>query len=293
MPRDDLAAAVVRRGSAGSACRSERYAPESMAARRPPHLRVERSFWDEGVEYVVGIDEVGRGAWAGPLTIGAAVVPRDRRVNRVRDSKQLTELRREALFDRLAEWCDGWAVGHASAEECDRLGMSEAQRLATRRALGQLEAVGIVAGVALVDGKWDFVGGGPTGRTATHTIVKGDATSLSIATASIIAKVTRDRIMREFSDDFPAYHFDANKGYPCPRHQVALQGYGPSSIHRRTWVFMDHLVWPGLHRPVPDDPEPAGDQLTLDLTDAELRHAPDARVGKHVTPDMLAKVSRD
>ena len=233
-----------------------------MAPRRPPNLGVERTFWDAGVEYVVGIDEVGRGSWAGPLTIGAAIVPRDRRVNRIRDSKQLTERNREALFDRIAGWCEAWAVGHASPQECDDLGMSEAQRVATRRALA---ALGIEPGVALIDGKWDFVGGGPTGRTVTRTIVKGDATSLSIAAASILAKVSRDRIMRELADEFPAYSFETNKGYPCPRHKTALQGYGPSSIHRRSWVFMDHLVWGGLHRPVDDLPE--GDQLALDLTE--------------------------
>lgn len=231
-----------------------------MASKRPPNLGVERSLWEAGIEHVVGIDEVGRGSWAGPLTIGAAIVPRDRRVNRIRDSKQLTELRREALFDRIAGWCAAWAVGHASAEECDALGMSEAQRLATRRALRLL---GVDPGVALVDGTWDFVGGGLNGRTVTRTIVKGDATSLSIAAASILAKVSRDRIMRELAPEFPAFSFDTNKGYPCPKHKTALQGYGPTSIHRRSWVFMDHLVWSGLHRRV--TPEPGDSQMVLDL----------------------------
>ena len=87
---------------------------------------------------VVGIDEVGRGSWAGPLTIGAAVLPQDKRVNKVRDSKALTEAEREALFDRIGDWCVAWSVGHASEEECDELGMSEAQRLAARRALDDL-----------------------------------------------------------------------------------------------------------------------------------------------------------
>ncbi|MFN8051957.1 MAG: ribonuclease HII [Acidimicrobiales bacterium] len=221
---------------------------------RPPNLSVERSYWDAGVEWVVGVDEVGRGSWAGPLTIGVAVVPRDRRVNRIRDSKQLTERAREQMFQRVADWCIAWAVGHASPEECDGLGMSEAQRLATRRAFARLD---LDPEVALVDGNWDFVAGGPTGRTRTRKIIRGDATSLSIASASILAKVTRDRIMRDAAEHFPAYSFEANKGYPCPRHKTALQGYGPSSIHRRSWVFMDGLVWDGLHRPVPEgQPEP-------------------------------------
>ena len=93
--------------------------------RRGPTLSIEKQLWAEGHEVVVGIDEVGRGAWAGPLTLGAAVLPKDRRVNGVRDSKQLSEARREQLFPRVTEWCDGWAVGHASAAECDALGLHQ------------------------------------------------------------------------------------------------------------------------------------------------------------------------
>ena len=102
---------------------------------RPPTRSVERELWDEGHDIVVGIDEVGRGAWAGPLMVGAAILPRDSRVNGVRDSKLLTEAEREKLFDRIAGWCTAWAVGSASQEECDELGMAEAQRVATRRAI--------------------------------------------------------------------------------------------------------------------------------------------------------------
>ena len=156
--------------------------------RSAPSLAVERALWAEGHDVVVGMDEVGRGAWAGPLTLGAAVVPRDRRVNKIRDSKMLTEREREALFDRVADWCVAWSVGHVSPEECDELGMSEAQRLAARRALDGLD---LPADRVLLDGKWDFVGEGTS-----QMLVKGDARCLSIAAASILAKVTRDRIMR-------------------------------------------------------------------------------------------------
>ncbi|HSL56451.1 MAG TPA: ribonuclease HII [Acidimicrobiales bacterium] len=208
---------------------------------RSPTLAVERELWAAGHQVVVGVDEVGRGSWAGPLTVGAAVLPRDRRVYKVRDSKALTEPEREALFDRVAGWCVAWGVGHASPAECDELGMSDAQRLAARRAI---EALGLVPDQVLLDGRWDFVGGG-----VTRSIVKGDATCLSIAAASILAKVTRDRIMRAEAHQFPGFDFAANKGYPCPRHKVALAGYGPTSIHRRSWAFMDALPWPGLARP--------------------------------------------
>ncbi len=211
-----------------------------------PSLQVERQLWAEGHEVVVGIDEVGRGAWAGPLTLGAAVVPRDRRVNKIRDSKMPTEHERESLFDRVADWCVAWSVGHASPEECDELGMSEAQRLAAQRALAEL---GVPADRVLLDGKWDFVGAGTS-----QMLVKGDARCLSIAAPSILATVTRDRIMRQEAEHHDLWAFDDNKGYPCPRHKTALRGVGPSAIHRRSWVFMDHLSWTGLPRLVPPEP---------------------------------------
>jgi ribonuclease HII len=178
--------------------------------------------------------------------VGAAVLPRDRRVYRVRDSKMLTEAERERLFPRLAAWCAAWAVGHASQQECDALGMSAAQKLAARRAV---DGLGVVPDAVLVDGSWDFVGAPDVAATR---IVRGDASCLSIATASILAKVTRDRIMRAEAEHFPAYDFDLNKGYPCPRHKAALAAWGPTSIHRRAWVFMDHLPWGGVRRTVRD-----------------------------------------
>ena len=221
--------------------------------KRAPGLVLERQFWAAGHDIVVGVDEVGRGAWAGPLSVGAAVLPKDRRVYKVRDSKMLTEREREAMFDRVASWCESWAVGHATQVECDELGMTAAQKLAARRAIDEL-GLGREPDKILVDGNWDFVGRGTTQR-----VIKGDASCLSIAAASILAKVTRDRMMREEAEHFPGYDFELNKGYPCPRHKLALKAWGPTSIHRRTWVFMEHIPW-GVH------PEPAVDtQLTLSL----------------------------
>jgi ribonuclease HII len=219
-------------------------------AGRAPTRTIEKELWADGHDVIVGIDEVGRGAWAGPLMVGAAILPKDKRVNGVRDSKMLTENNRERLFDRVAGWCDTWAIGAASQEECDELGMADAQRLAARRALAGLS---VRPDAAVVDGKWNFLAG-----QVPHVEmrVKADMHCLSVAAASILAKVTRDRIMRELSVSYPHWSFDTNKGYPCPLHKTALQGYGPSAIHRRTWVFMDHFVpWSGVPRMVrPEQP---------------------------------------
>lgn len=223
------------------------------ATRRSPKRSIERDLWGAGHDVVVGIDEVGRGAWAGPLVVGAAVLPRDRRVNGVRDSKMLTEGRREQLFERIAGWCESWAVGSASAQECDELGMSAAQRLAARRAI---DGLGVRPDAAVVDGTWNFVSG-----LVDHVElrVKADRDCLPVAAASVLAKVWRDRLMRHDAEDYPLWGFDGNKGYPCHVHRAALCGYGPSAIHRRTWVFMDNYVpWSGVPR-VP----PVGTQTAL------------------------------
>ncbi len=212
---------------------------------KAPGLRLERELWHNGCEFVAGIDEVGRGSWAGPLTLAAVVVPREKRLYKVRDSKMLTESERELMHDRVLDWAEHVAVAHATQQECDELGMSAAQKLAAKRAL---DSIGVPIDHVLVDGNWDFVETHPT-----TMIVKGDAISISIAAASIVAKVTRDRMMRAWDADHPAYGFAGNKGYPCPRHKAALAAYGPSTIHRRRWAFMDDLRWSAQPRIVDDE----------------------------------------
>lgn len=224
-----------------------------MSAPGPaPTRSVERDLWSAGHDVVVGIDEVGRGAWAGALVVGAAVLPRDRRVNGVRDSKLLTERGREELFDRLADWCAAWATGSASAEECDDLGMAAAQRLAARRAIDALATQGVRPDAAIVDGSWNFLDG-----VVDHVEmrVKADRDCLPVAAASVLAKVLRDRQMREAAEHYPLWAFESNKGYPCDTHKAGLQAWGPSAIHRRSWVFMDNYVpWTGIARHVRDAP---------------------------------------
>jgi ribonuclease HII len=128
--------------------------------------------------------------------------------------------------------------------------MAAAQRLATERAV---HALGVRPDAAVVDGKWDFVS-----PLVSHVEmrVKADRICLSVAAASILAKVTRDRIMRAEAEHYPQWSFDTNKGYPCTLHKAALQAYGPSVIHRRSWVFMEHYVpWPGVRGPAgPEQP---------------------------------------
>jgi ribonuclease HII len=221
--------------------------PKALA----PTRAAEHELWERGFDTVVGIDEVGRGAWAGPLVIGAAVLPRSGRVLGVRDSKMLSESEREKLFSRIAGWCQAWAVGAASQEECDTLGMSAAQKLATLRALQALP-MDEPPSAAIVDGTWDFVS---PHVAHVQRKVKADAYCLSVAAASILAKVSRDRMMRAHAEHYPNWHFDTNKGYPCPLHKTALLGYGPSAIHRRSWVFMDNYVpWPGMRTVAPEQP---------------------------------------
>jgi len=194
-----------------------------------PGIRVERRFWDlERV--VVGVDEVGRGAWAGPVTFGAVVLPSDRRMYKLRDSKQLDPARREQLAQRLAGFAEAIGVGHASNAEIDRLGMSHALRLAATRAL---DALPVEPDVVLLDGSWNLLSQHPA---QVVTIVHGDTRSASIAAASIVAKVDRDARLRSAATDHPAYGFADNKGYPAPAHLAALGDVGPCVLHRHSWA---------------------------------------------------------
>jgi ribonuclease HII len=215
------------------------------AARAPyPTLRLERRMWGAGDRVVCGIDEVGRGAWAGPVTV-AAVVPAAEHLRGIRDSKQLARPDRERAAVAVQGWAVAVGVGHASYEECDELGMTAALRAAGMRALAQLDAQGYVPDRIVLDGNYDYLGLG----NRVQTVIKADASCLAVAAASCVAKVTRDALMREEAEHFPPYDFESNVGYPAPVHKAALAGYGPSAIHRRSWIFMEGLCWRGLPPP--------------------------------------------
>jgi ribonuclease HII len=223
-----------------------------------PDLKEERRLRREGHEWVAGLDEVGRGAWAGPLTVGVAVVRPRVQLRSVpawlRDSKMLSEARREEIFSAVGKWCETWSVGHATPRECDEWGMTEALRVAAQRALAGL---GQSPDALLVDGPVNLLRQNQQQQEdpqpydgVVRPIVDGDARCVSVAAASVLAKVVRDRIMRDEADHFPAYSFERNKGYPSLVHQTALRGYGPSAIHRRSWAFMGELPWRGQPCPV-------------------------------------------
>jgi ribonuclease HII len=223
----------------------------------------ERSVLAEGFGLVAGIDEVGRGAWAGPASVGVVVFRPDAPPPEgLRDSKEVPEDERELLYPLVTGWGVDWAVGHVGPDECDHLGMTAALRLAARRALGTLR---VRPEVVLLDGPFDYISdpvAAPDGKTVpperpkrdrrrrggrptppVRTVVDGDAICVSIAAASIVAKVTRDRLMREMAESFPAFDFDRNKGYPSPTHKTALAGHGLSSVHRRSWAFVEGMAF--------------------------------------------------
>ena len=196
---------------------------------------------------MAGLDEVGRGAWAGPVSVGVAVVrPRVqlRSMPRwLRDSKMLSESRREEIFEAVGRWCGAWAVGHASPAECDAWGMTEALRVAARRALAGLP---MSPDAVLVDGPVDLLRH-PEDRFSgvVRPVVDGDAKCASVAAASVLAKVVRDRLMRARGGALPALRVRPQQGLPVAAHQLALRGYGPSAIHRRSWAYVRDLPWCG------------------------------------------------
>jgi ribonuclease HII len=215
-----------------------------------PDDSVEQSLRAEGCRFVAGIDEVGRGAWAGPVSVGVAVTPVGTPwPDGLRDSKQVPEEDREILFPLVADWCVDWSVGHAGHDECDRWGMTTALRLAAHRAVAGLS---VSPDVLLLDGIFDYITHPEDGELRgieaelvavppVKTILGGDGCCTAIAAASILAKVTRDRMMRELSGNFPAFDFHHNKGYPTPVHRTALSGCGLTSIHRRSWAYVDTM----------------------------------------------------
>ncbi len=233
--------------------RDTRTGPPPVAAHRP-HLRVEKELLRAGVTRLATMDEVGRGALAGPVSVGVVVVTaRTGRVPQgLRDSKLLTPPARQALLPAVRRWAGEWAVGHAGADEIDRYGIIVALRLAGRRALAELAEP--VDGV-LLDGNHDYLSDPapalfdsddlrprpadlavlPPAPALVRTRIKADLSCAGVAGASVLAKTTRDGMLVELAQHHPAYQFEINKGYGTPEHLSALRRVGPSLVHRRSW----------------------------------------------------------
>ncbi len=198
-----------------------------------PDIELEKKLWNKGLKYVVGIDEAGRGPLAGPVCAGAVVIDEKSELSElVRDSKKMTEKRREGVFEFIKENSLGWGVYMVSNMVIDKKGIQEAVRIAMWKALKQVEKmIGRKAEYLIVDGTnvsnlfgYDML-----------KIKEGDLKHYSISAASILAKVTRDRYMKNIAIKYPEYGFERHVGYGTKAHIEAIQKYGPCDIHRRSF----------------------------------------------------------
>lgn len=181
-----------------------------------------------GYEIVCGVDEAGRGPLAGPVHAAAVILPKGKIIEGVNDSKKLSEKKREALFDKIKEESLAYCIGVATPQEIDELNILQATFLAMKRAVDGLQ---IQPQFALIDGNKT-----PHLDIDMQAVVKGDAKSASIAAASILAKVSRDRYMLQMAEKYPQYQFEKHKGYPTKLHYEMLDKFGPSEIHRQTFL---------------------------------------------------------
>lgn len=214
-----------------------------------PSLRIERRLLRDGATALACLDEVGRGALCGPVTIGVVVVTADAKPAPVgvRDSKLLSPKARTALVPRIQRWAAAWGVGHASPAEIDDYGIIAALRLAGQRALGGLA---ITPDAVLLDGNHDYLSPPAQGTLfddgpvlpapvcpvpPVTTMIKADMTCAAVAAASVLAKTTRDAMLLELAAEFPEYGWQENKGYASAEHVAALRRLGPTAHHRRSW----------------------------------------------------------
>lgn len=207
-----------------------------------PTIRTERALLRAGALRVCGMDEVGRGAIAGPVAVGVAVVDRSTRTapQGLRDSKLLTPVARRSIGPRIHDWCVESAVGYSSAPEIDEFGLMAALRLAGLRALAGVGRVDHV----ILDGGFNWLA--PSGTSvgvssetewcpSVTTVIRADQSCSSVAAASVVAKVDRDARMQDLSGEFPEYGWDLNKGYSTPQHMKAIREYGLCDQHRHSW----------------------------------------------------------
>ena len=193
-----------------------------------PTYEFENAAMEAGYTVIAGTDEAGRGPLAGPVYAAAVILPQGLVIDGLNDSKKITEKKREKLFDVICKEAISYGIAYATPAEIDELNILNASQLAMRRAVAMLDPA---PDMVLVDG--NVARAFPM---ATQTVVKGDALSMSIAAASILAKVSRDRVMAELAKEYPQYQLEKHKGYPTPLHMNLVRELGPSPIHRKTFL---------------------------------------------------------
>ena len=193
-----------------------------------PNFDIEKELTAKGYTAICGCDEAGRGPLCGPVVAAAVILPLDEEIEGLNDSKKLSEKKREKLFDIIKEKAIAYAIAEATPAEIDEINILNASMLAMRRAV---EALSVKADFAIIDGNCSRGFNIPT-----QTVVKGDAKSASIAAASILAKVTRDRGCIELDRLYPEYNIAKHKGYPTKEHMDAVRAHGPAPIHRRSFL---------------------------------------------------------
>ncbi len=200
----------------------------TIVKERPELYEIEEALHGRGLTLVCGVDEAGRGPLAGPVCAAAVILPPGLILEGLNDSKKLTEKKRETLYESITAQAVSWGVGLASPQEIDALNILQATYLAMRRAVGQLHCI---PDYLLVDGNGD-----PKLSLPTETLIKGDGRAACIAAASVLAKVTRDRLLAELDAQYPGYGFAQHKGYPTKAHYAAIAAQGVTPVHRRSFL---------------------------------------------------------
>ena len=191
--------------------------------------KIEEDIYSQGTEYICGIDEAGRGPLAGPVVVASVIMPKDSMIEGVNDSKKVSEKKREELYDKIIEEAISYSVGIVDQKEIDRVNILNATKAGLTESIKGLK---VKPDIILVDA----LKGIDTCEIPYHSIIKGDAKCYSIAAASIIAKVTRDRIMRQWHEVYPQYNFIQHKGYGTAAHIAAIKEYGLCPLHRLSFV---------------------------------------------------------
>lgn len=190
---------------------------------------IEADFFNKNIKYIAGIDEAGRGPLAGPVVVASVILPKDSMIEGVNDSKKISENKREKIYERIIDEAISYGVGIIYQDEIDEINILKATKKGLNLAIKQME---IKPNIILVDALNEI----DTCGIPYKSIIKGDAKCYSIAAASIIAKVTRDRIMREWDKVYPEYGFASHKGYGTAKHIESIKKYGPCNIHRKTFI---------------------------------------------------------